>query len=228
VILTGTSETRKLFGELCLLHSGVMPTLEPGTAHSACGPFLFVSLCAREGRFVRESCLLECELSNLEATLAEVRLHAGELSARDLLVHCCGLHQYAVSHTHRRAQYLAWIARLAQLPAAHLLRTTNAVNYRRASCTPNWPCSCPALDGHQREAALRNNVRVAAHAQLLRSLLPADDRLIDVYRITAPLWRRTMDAVHFPAWVYRSLAAAHLTLWRADASVSSATSQLDS
>mmetsp|Transcript_3612 Transcript_3612/g.11235 ORF Transcript_3612/g.11235 Transcript_3612/m.11235 type:complete len:526 (-) Transcript_3612:10-1587(-) len=212
IFLVGTSETRYLFDAICALRypSTHRTELAHSTYRSRCGVFRFLSNCDDHGRFGKQACATEC--SNLNRTLAALPLSEEPLSSRDLVVYSCGLHQYRVSLSQRRAQYLEVRAALSssEQAADWVVRTTNAVNFRRIRVRRY--CWSYLTYTREREALMRNNLRAAAHARLLRELIPAE-HLLDVYRITAPLWNQTKDHVHFQSWTYDALAALHLSLW---------------
>eukprot|EP00013_Stygamoeba_regulata_P013596 CAMPEP_0177677038 /NCGR_PEP_ID=MMETSP0447-20121125/28154_1 /TAXON_ID=0 /ORGANISM="Stygamoeba regulata, Strain BSH-02190019" /LENGTH=557 /DNA_ID=CAMNT_0019185731 /DNA_START=24 /DNA_END=1694 /DNA_ORIENTATION=+ len=208
IFLVGTSETRRLFGQLCTRFAHRVVDLYKDTSRSSCGPFEFVTLCGGPELFVKAGCHSEC--SNLKHTVDVIHRSSKPLTERDLVVYHCGLHEYQISLSERRDQYRALrdIFFSSDVPSEWLLRTTNAVNPRLAT----GPSQCPDSNVHEREAVLRNNVRLAAHSAAMDEVIPTEN-LIDVYHLTAAIWSLSQDHVHYPYWVYDALAQVHLTVW---------------
>lgn len=143
-----------------------------------------------------QSCALgDCGCTNLTSKLKKAKI---DIRPTDHVSVTCGLHEPFQSKAEAQADYNILLSDLESLTSHWSFRTTNSVNMYKVKKMDYQPDTARAM-------IYRNNIRVAAWREAALEVFPKS-RVFDVYELTKDAYQESKDHVHFPAYVYATIA----------------------
>lgn len=179
LVLIGTSETRRLFGEMCRVQQ-LTPDrkLEPKTTFAECGPIKFVS---------NVGCSFTDAIDKMNLTSRSTFISAS-----------CGLHGEYLDNINHWNMTLTSIKDWA---LAYQQRTKNAFQFRTSNAVNPLNTKPPHL------ALARNNIRSQKWSDMCQQVFGRDNiSIFDVYLFTKTIFWTATDHVHYNTLVYSGLA----------------------